>query len=419
MAKKVLYRRIMESQRNYWPATFEDISDDERDVLIRSPIVTDHYHCAIDFSIKKEELSPESYLAPALKFECVDRSFAESRAKEVPFNLKIKPESTEILVDEYDLIIDTAVDEDEKLLQEWNENPELEMKNEEKDDVMTPMKLGPQYTSPYCQTQSIEQFNCNFCTRKYWKPSKLKDHLKSHHFGKKLVKKNHYDDKRDIVSKGSQLNATFSRVFFKAFQKCPDCKKQLQTKTDMYVHRLTHRNPAFAQISCILCKKNQFTYGALKTHVREKHGIKEKWFCPICPEMRTFTQNHSLLIHISTFHFDANKQPPAQYPCDKCQRTFTSRALLGKHLNNEHLSPSYNLKHYKMFKCEYCQDFFQDLVTLEEHSPCFEEKKNRNIFTENNSDENLVFNTQKRLPLNGKRVTSHSPFTISSILTHA
>ena len=190
----------------------------------------------------------------------------------------------------------------------------------------------------------------------------------------------------------------------------------------MYVHRLTHRNPAFIQISCILCKKNQFTYGALKTHVREKHGIKEKWFCPICPEMRTFTQNHSLLIHISTFHFDANKQPPAQYPCDKCQRTFTSRALRGKHLNNEHFSHSYNLKHYKMFKCEYCQDFFQDLVTLEEHSPCFEGKKNRNIFTENNSDENLVFNTKKHLPLNGKRVTRHSTFTISlqyPILTHA
>ena len=200
----------MESQRNYWPATFEDISDDERDVLIPS-VVTDHNPCAIDYSIKKEDLSPESYLAPAMKLECVDvdRSLSETRAKEVPINLKIKRESTEILRDEYELIIDTTGDEDEKLLQEWNENPDLEIKNEEKDDViaplaMIPMKLEPQYnTSPYCQTQSIEQFNCNFCTRKYWKPSKLKDHLKYHHFGKKLVKKNHYDDKRDFVSKGS------------------------------------------------------------------------------------------------------------------------------------------------------------------------------------------------------------------------
>ena len=98
----------MESQRNYWPATFEDISDDERDVLIPSPIVTDHNHCAIDFSIKKEDLSPESYLAPAMKLECVDvdRSLSETRAKEVPINLKIKRESTEILRDE--LIDDVA-----------------------------------------------------------------------------------------------------------------------------------------------------------------------------------------------------------------------------------------------------------------------------------------------------------------------
>ena len=374
MAKKVLYKRVLESQRSYWPVTFEDISDDERDELLPAPVVADYYHYAIDFSTKKEVLSPAPY--PAKDLNCVG-AFPDPRVKEVPINLKIKQEPLD-MDEESDLIIDTTNDEDERLLQDWNEDSDLSVNDEKRDDIpensiviapqeMTAMKLEPQYdASPYCQTQSIEQFNCSFCTRKYWKFSKLRDHINSHHFGKKKsTKKNnfsktvdHYDDKRNIVSK------------------CPDCNKQLQTKTDMYVHRLTHRHPSFAQIPCMLCKENQLTYGALKTHMREKHAISEKWFCPICPDVRTFTQNHSLLIHISTFHFDANKQPPAQYSCRKCQRTFTSKGLLGKHLSYAHFSSSYKVKQYKMFQCESCKDFFEDFETLEKHSPCFEEKKN-------------------------------------------
>ena len=375
MAKKVLYKRVLESQRSYWPVTFEDISDDERDELLPAPVVADYYHYALDFSTKKEVLSPAPY--PAKDLNCVGGAFQDPRFKEVPINLKIKQEPLD-MDEESDLIIDTTNDEDERLLQDWNEDSDLSVNDEKKDDIpensiviapqeMTSMKLEPQYdASPYCQTQSIEQFNCSFCTRKYWKFSKLKDHINSHHFGKKKsAKKNNfsktvdnYDDKRNFVSK------------------CPDCNKQLQTKTDMYVHRLTHRHPSFAQIPCMLCKENQLTYGALKTHVREKHAINEKWFCPICPDVRTFTQNHSLLIHISTFHFDANKQPPAQYSCRKCQRTFTSKGLLGKHLSYAHFSSSYKVKQYKMFQCESCKDFFEDFETLEKHSPCFEEKKN-------------------------------------------
>ena len=346
MAKKVLYKRMLESQKSYWPATFEDISDDEKDeILPPLPVVADYYHYAIDFSIKKEDLSPVSYLGPATELNCVG-AFPDPRVKEVPINLKIKREPIDMDMDEEsDLIIDATNDEDERLLQEWSEDSDLSMNVEEKDDkpddAIAPQKIT---------MMKLE----------------LKDHINSHHLGKKKsAKKNklyktvdHYDDKRNFVSK------------------CPDCNKQLQTKTDMYVHRLTHRHPSFAQIPCILCKENQLTYGALKTHMREKHGIKEKWFCPICPDVRTFTQNHSLLIHISTFHFDANKQPPAQYPCRECQRTFTSKGLLGKHLSYAHFRSSYKLKQYKMLKCESCKDFFEDFETLEKHSPCFEEKKN-------------------------------------------
>merc|ERR1719244_1024964 len=67
-----------------------------------------------------------------------------------------------------------------------------------------------------------------------------------------------------------------------------------------------------------------------------KHKVEDKWFCPICPDARTFTQNHSLLVHIEKFHFIVGKEVPKQFICDTCDKKFGSRALLGRHWRHEH-----------------------------------------------------------------------------------
>jgi len=149
--------------------------------------------------------------------------------------------------------------------------------------------------------------------------------------------------------------------------KCPDCKKQLKTKTDMYVHRLTHLVPGFETMPCPLCGDSQYTYDTLNHHVRTEHKVEDKWFCPVCPDARTFTQNHSLLIHISNFHFDPPKEVPLQYPCNQCNQQFGSKVLLGRHINSHHLGPSVKQFNLKMFKCEVCGKDYERFLELKKH----------------------------------------------------
>eukprot|EP00092_Neocalanus_flemingeri_P003651 GFUD01003922.1.p1 GENE.GFUD01003922.1~~GFUD01003922.1.p1 ORF type:complete len:626 (-),score=124.50 GFUD01003922.1:39-1916(-) len=194
---------------------------------------------------------------------------------------------------------------------------------------------------------NTEQFNCPHCTRKYWKQTKLREHVRINHFEKMETAETVVD--RYQVSK------------------CPDCKKQLKTKTDMYVHRLTHLVPSFKIMNCPLCGESQYTYNTLKYHVRTEHKVEEKWFCPVCPDARTFTQNHSLLIHISNFHFDAAKDVPTQYPCNQCHKQFGSKALLGRHVNSIHLGPFVKHLYYKMLKCEVCGKDYERFPDLKKH----------------------------------------------------
>jgi len=213
----------------------------------------------------------------------------------------------------------------------------------------TPKKMSPNgASSVICST--LEHFNCPHCTRKYWKESKLREHIKIQHV--------------DNMQKVSIADSNEKRF---EISRCPECKKQLKTKTDMYVHRLTHIIPDFKKMKCPLCGIDQHAYHNLKEHVKTVHKLQEKWFCPVCPDARTFTQNHSLLIHISTFHFDSAKEAPSQYPCMQCNKPFGSKALLGRHVNSTHLVPSVKHGNYNMFKCEVCGKSFEKFPQLKKH----------------------------------------------------
>jgi len=206
---------------------------------------------------------------------------------------------------------------------------------------VTPSKYSPEST----RAQHVKLLACPHCTRKYWKESELKEHIKQQH--------------TEIVKVETDQKHEISR--------CPECKEQLKTKVEMYVHRLTHIVPEFKKLKCLICDQNQFTFDGLKQHVRAAHKIQDKWFCPICPEVKTFTQRNGLLIHISTYHFDSRREEPSTFSCSKCLKVFSSKALLGKHVNNTHLGPSITEIHYKMFKCDVCGKSYEKLCQLHKH----------------------------------------------------
>ena len=359
MAKKVLYTRFLTISS--WPAAaeFEDISDDEFDHQPFSDYVN-LQRVPLDYSSKSSSSSSDcDEVEINVKEEYVEEEAVNIKQEPVVeeinfYDLRVKDEPMDDHEEESNLVIDTR-ESDERLLQEWNnENKEAkEMVNakieaEETDDFETLIRKAQLYlastdvsssspsptkrkkSSTSSSTTSTEQFNCQLCTRKYWKFSKLKDHIKSIHGKRQKTEKSNNKfgttrgkceiDKRNLVSQ------------------CPECGDQLQTKTEMFVHRLTHIIPGFSSMKCPLCGESQHCWSNMKKHMQCQHKILEKWFCPVCPDCRTFTQNHSLLIHISTFHFDVNKTAPAQYPCERCNKTFTSKALLGKHINIDHIT---------------------------------------------------------------------------------
>ena len=316
-------------------------------------------------------------------------------------------------------------DLDEQLLMEWNEDPTTKdvpadteqdksfadllnsatfvmdsgtVEPEMSRATLTPEKITPRKAGKP-KEKSVDQFDCELCSRKYWRRSKLEAHLRTHHGQKeKAVTARSPEDKRSLISQ------------------CPECRVQLENKTEMFVHRLTHILPAFSMMSCPLCGDNQYSFTNPKHHVREVHEVREKWFCPICPDGRTFTQNHSLLAHISTFHFDASKTAPTQYPCDKCQKLFTSKALLGKHTQNDHGGLIEKGKKGKLVACYICQKKMDDLTQLRRHLINHKE----HTFGRQSPKINKEEFSAKFLEFSRKYFKAQKPsFSISSILSKA
>ena len=402
MAKKLLYKRVFGPQV-FWPAEFEDISDDEADC---EPIdyskSTSSPDLVMDLTCKTEE-------APDVKLEKVDLDY-------FPTNIKTEPleEASEGL--------------DEQLLMEWSEDPAKDDARASPDKTFiallnsatfvmeggvsdsdpelsqgtrTPEKQQtPRKSSKPKEEKTADQFNCDVCSRKYWKRAKLDAHMRTQHAKKeKVTVSRSPDDKRSrLVSQ------------------CPECLVQLENKTEMFVHRLTHLLPSFALMSCPLCGEDQYSFNNLKQHMRTEHDVREKWFCPICPDGRTFTQNHSLLAHISTFHFDASKTAPTQYPCEKCQKLFTSKALLGKHTQNDHGGLIERGKKGKLVACYICQKKMEDLTQLRRHLISHQEHK----FGRQSPKINKEEFSAKFLDFSRKYFKAQKPsFSISSILSKA
>lgn len=406
MAKKLLYKRVFGSQV-YWPAVFEDISDDETDC---EPIdyskSTSSQEFVMNLTCKAEE-------TPTVKVEKVDLDCFTT-------NIKSEPAFEEDSSDTADAGVDADGSSgclDEELLMEWSEDSTKEASADTDQDqtfiallnkatfVMessvepqqTPEKMTPEKPEKL-KEKSVDQFDCSLCSRKFWKKSKLETHMKTRHEKKEKVAVRSPDDKRTLIST------------------CPECKVTLENKTEMFVHRLTHLLPAFSMMSCPLCQENQYSFNNLKYHVKTVHQVMEKWFCPVCPDGRTFTQNHSLLAHISTFHFDASKTAPTQYPCDKCQKLFTSKALLGKHTQNDHGGLIEKGKKPKLLACYICQKKMEDLTQLRRHLITHNEHK----FGRQSPKINKEEFSAKFLEFSRKYFKTQKPsFSISSILSKA
>ena len=108
-------------------------------------------------------------------------------------------------------------------------------------------------------------------------------------------------------------------------------------------------------VSPLLCRWDDCK-GNLKKHIlavhRNYHNSKKDYRCDSCD--KTFSTKANLMKHIKVIH------QSAQFNCHLCSKVFIYKHLLIKHISAVH----YNIRDYK---CESCDTGFKNRSNLQRH----------------------------------------------------
>ncbi|XP_022127183.2 zinc finger protein 2 homolog isoform X1 [Pieris rapae] len=147
----------------------------------------------------------------------------------------------------------------------------------------------------------------------------------------------HYNEVHDII---------------KESYKCKRCNFVTTKYSEHRRHSRTHGRKAF----CNLCDKTFANNTSLAVHVSSVHNTSNETFpCDECDKV--YNKRASLLAH-------QRSHKPGFFYCDDCQRTFKSKAILSTHLKR-------HLRHAKddawRYKCNDCDEKFMVKRNLEDH----------------------------------------------------
>jgi len=149
--------------------------------------------------------------------------------------------------------------------------------------------------------------------------------------------------------------------------KCTECRQYVESKTEMYFHRIAHSFNDFKNMECRLCGESQYTCAGLKQHMDLKHGTSYERICPICPNMKLFRHKKSFMSHITRFHLSSALKVPLIFSCKVCNSIFPSKVSLGKHMNSSHTVPTEISQRYHMFNCDKCGEGYDQPMGLRKH----------------------------------------------------
>jgi uncharacterized C2H2 Zn-finger protein len=99
------------------------------------------------------------------------------------------------------------------------------------------------------------------------------------------------------------------------------------------------------RFKCQYCEKDYSATGGLAAHVKAIHH-QWKIKCQLCP--LNFKWNASFLRHLKKFH---GKSEVAKFKCATCEKSFTKRHLMSRHINLEHK--------YIKFDCPLCSKVYK------------------------------------------------------------
>ena len=248
----------------------------------------------------------------------------------------IPPESKLVIVED--------LNDNHDLDNSWNLAINDNSKSSKKYDAVSNEKSRKEKNPP--QIISSKTYKCHYCAKSFLNQIEFLDHKQDRH--NKIPRKPKED---------SSLKNEY---------KCPECRKKHSSRTELFVHRMTHYVSSFTRLKCNKCEKGERSYESLTSHMKLEHGLDGKWFCPVCPGFRTYNHNQEMIKHISLFHLNVNKKS-TKYPCKQCNESFYSKALLGRHENKYHLGQVVMEMNFQLFKCDLCDESFDMVTSLRNH----------------------------------------------------
>lgn len=118
------------------------------------------------------------------------------------------------------------------------------------------------------------------------------------------------------------------------------------------------------QIICTICDRTFSSKCNLAQHIKVIHSNKPKVKCPKCE--RSFTRFENMNIHYLKQHekapmcFKSTKsnedKKPDNFVCDICNKSFTQRHIIQRHMRNIHLNEIIS-KYPDSRRCEHCTKF--------------------------------------------------------------
>ncbi|KAI5631842.1 prolyl oligopeptidase family domain-containing protein [Phthorimaea operculella] len=197
-------------------------------------------------------------------------------------------------------------------------------------------------------------YPCFYCRKSIENQHKLREHQMRMH------KKSHL---RKLLS----VSGAESLVVYvdTTDLKCTICEGNVDNINDLKEHLTKIHKKEFIQgvtdrvipfklsedniFECQVCRFSLETFGAIERHMNTHYRNY------VCRECGTgCITKYRLKVHIKNMHIEGN------FPCEHCQKVFTSHLKLKNHVNTVH-------KMFNRFKCQKCPERFSDYFKRQRH----------------------------------------------------
>ncbi|XP_031766337.2 zinc finger protein 568-like [Galleria mellonella] len=239
----------------------------------------------------------------------------------------------------------------------------------------------------------IYNLKCTICNQNMSSLNELKSHLFGRH--KKKIYTNVTDRVIPFKMAGNSYECQICNFDFETFGAierhmnthyrnyvCNECGSGFITKQRLKVHTYSLHAHNVKTIYCDICKKEYTSHKKFKIHYDVVHKMLRKIKCSKCPAR--FADYFVRQKHLVDVHGDT----PILYTCRVCDKSFSRRFSLSRHIKKDHLEErdvhcslcshtcftSYELKTHmvkkhgeRLFECAVCKKSYASQKSLADH----------------------------------------------------